>query len=201
MIARVRVSRVGYESGGKLKAIACALLLGAFMLSSCQGQAAEPKPKSEATKTAPANPEATLPPMPAAANEFTPSGANEFVAYFVEVLEYASQTGDLEELRRISRGDCGGCQGYMDLFTEIRESGGYVGRRDWSTGEIELISYPVEGYEWEAKTSLDISAGIVQKSMTSKPHRHPSASGKVHLGLVFDGSWRISYFASTETRK
>ena len=179
-----------------MKAIACALLVGAFLLSSCQGEAAEPKPSPQTT--APANPDATLPPMPAGANEFTPSGASTFVRHYVEVMEYSAQTGDVTELKRLSFEDCEGCNRYIDVFVGMYAKGGYSKPRDWSVGGINLLFNKHEGYESTARTSLKLTAGTIKSSSEATEHTYPKTSGKVILGLVFDDGWRMSQIAGKE---
>ena len=185
--------------GEKLRSIVGALLVGAFLLSSCQGEAAEPKGAPQTT--APANPDAKLPPMPAMANEFTQSGASAFVAHYVEVLEYASQTGDVAELERLSRKNCEGCNRYIDLFVGIYEDGGFMKDHDWTIGGIKLLFQGTRGSETMATTQLSISGVEAKISRDEKLKKYGGSKDKVTFGVIFEDGWTVNQFAYGGTHK
>ena len=176
-----------------MKSILGALLVGAFLLSSCQGQAAEPKAAPQST--APANPDATLPPMPAMANEFTREGASVFVRHYVEVLEYADATGDTNELEQLSRKECEGCNEYINYFLELYRNGGFSSGSDWSTGVNEIRYQDRPGLESLVTTKLWISKSRGREKSYGEVKEFSSSIDTVTFGLIFDNGWTMNQFA------
>ena len=85
----------------------------------------DPEPKEPKRTATSATPTATPPTMPAQAKEDTPEGAAAFVKHYIDVFNYASNTGDVEELSRLSSPDCEGCQSYIKLYRDTYKAGGY----------------------------------------------------------------------------
>jgi len=110
-----------------------------LLLGACTDDPAPKEPTGTASATAsrPA-PTATLPAMPDQAKENSPEGAAAFLAYWVETLNYASATGDVGELSRISSPDCSGCARYIALYRDTYLEGGYFVDADWAVDEVRL---------------------------------------------------------------
>jgi hypothetical protein len=106
-------------------ALAIAALL---LLSSCADdpEPIQPSPKPDA------------PAMPPQAKKKSPEGVASFVKHYVEVLNYASKTGRVQELARLSADSCKGCESYIDLFRSTYESGGYFRGGEWEISDYEL---------------------------------------------------------------
>lgn len=113
--------------------IAVALVVGA-----CSGEPVpqEPDPAPTPTSTA------TLPAMPEQATEDSPEGAAAFVDHWVDVFNYASQTGDVDELSRLSSPGCEGCQKYIDLYRDTYEAGGYFRGGEWHLSDVTVEGAP-----------------------------------------------------------
>ncbi|HJR90194.1 MAG TPA: DUF6318 family protein, partial [Aeromicrobium sp.] len=107
-------------------ALACAALI---VLSGC-GRAPTPIEPSATASDPGRSPEPTSslkpPTLPAAAKRNDETGAANFVAYWVKLANYASQTGDTEQLRRISSPSCAACDDYIHLYEETYADGGYI---------------------------------------------------------------------------
>jgi Family of unknown function (DUF6318) len=78
-------------------------------------------------------PPPTASPLPAAATQDTPAGAQSFARYYIEVLDYATHTGDVRSLRRL--GDCGTCRAQADGIERFFQAGGHV-----EGGEIRITT-------------------------------------------------------------
>src|SRR5215204_1221407 len=110
------------------------LLVTLLLVGSCSDP--EPKePKSSPTSPAPT---ATAPTMPTQAEENTPEGAAAFVKHYIDVFNYASNTGDVEELSRLSSPECEGCQSYIKLYRDTYEAGGYFEGGEWGLSNYEI---------------------------------------------------------------
>jgi hypothetical protein len=123
---------------------AAALVL---LLAACDSGSDDPTPKepTSASPTSP-TPTASLPTMPAQASEDSPEGAAAFVKHYVDVLNYAAATGDVDELSRLSSPDCDGCQRYITFYRDTYAAGGYFKGGDWRIGDLKLRTGGPETY-------------------------------------------------------
>ncbi len=174
-----------------MRRLACALFVGALVLAGCGGED-PPAPVPTSVATTPANPGVTLPPMPERADEFSPTGANRFVTYYVSLLNYASKTGDVEELTRVSDPDCGGCSDYISFYESTYADGGWIKGRDWERANIKLWFDDRDGGESRATTRLSIAAGTLKLSGNAVETAAPASDHVVTLGLRFDGVWSMT---------
>lgn len=111
------------------------VLAALLTLGACTSDPEPKEPKRTATS---ATPTSTPPTMPAQAQEDTPEGAAAFVKHYIDVFNYASNTGDVEELSRLSSPDCKGCQRYIQLYRDTYKAGGYFRDSDWTLSNVEL---------------------------------------------------------------
>lgn len=109
--------------------IAAALVL----LAGCQGDpdVLEPDPTTSPTPTA------TPPEMPDQATEDSEEGAAAFVAHWIDVYNYALESGNTDELQALSSKDCEGCINYIRLFGSTYESGGYFRGGRWKVEDAD----------------------------------------------------------------
>jgi hypothetical protein len=110
------------------------LLVTLLLVGSCS----DPEPKEPKSSPTSPTPTATAPTMPAQATENTPEGAAAFVKHYIDVFNYASNTGDVEELSRLSSPECEGCQSYIKLYRDTYEAGGYFKDSNWTLGDLDL---------------------------------------------------------------
>lgn len=114
-----------------LKLVVAASLL--VVVAGCSDpEPKEPRPSPSATPTV------TAPTMPAQAKENTDEGAAAFVKYYIDVLNYASNTGQVEDLSGLSSPQCQGCNGYIKLYRDTYKAGGYFKDSDWSLGALDV---------------------------------------------------------------
>ena len=97
---------------------------------------AQDQPK-EPVPTAKPSPTATVPSMPAAAQENTVAGAVAFVEHYIKLLNYSSDTGDIEALSEVSEASCAGCQAYVSLYETTYQNGGYFRDLGWTSSKID----------------------------------------------------------------
>jgi hypothetical protein len=70
--------------------------------------------------------------------EDSPDGVATFIEHYVEVFNYASSSGRVKELARLSADSCKGCESYIDLFRSTYDSGGYFRGGEWKLTDYEL---------------------------------------------------------------
>jgi len=146
-------------------------------LGACSSDPEPREPKRTATS---ATPTATPPTMPAQAKEDTPEGAAAFVKHYIDVFNYASNTGDVAELSRLSSPDCEGCQRYVKLYRDTYKAGGYFKGGDWTIGEITLDYGPGETY---ADTHVNAEEGRYRESKDSDEKVGNSEDSDIAFGL------------------
>lgn len=170
------------------------VVVAVLVLGGCGGEDPAPPPRASASST-PVNPSATLPTPPVRFDEFSPTGANRFVHHYVGVMDYASKTGDVKELSRLSDPGCEGCQRYIDLFTNLYADGGWAKKMRWSASTVEMRFQELQGGETLASTTLLISAGTIRPAADADPTQYPAVRDKVTFGLVHDEGWIMKQFA------
>lgn len=115
-----------------------------------------------ATPSATPSPTPQAPPMPELALEDSEAGAIAFVEHYIEVFNYAANTGDVEPLRALSHPDCEGCESYATSFEEQYQAGGYNRSFEWIVKSTEVIENVVEfeviadAYEYSESASSDL---------------------------------------------
>lgn len=111
------------------------VLAALLALSACSS---DPLPKEPDPTATTARPTGTPPTLPAQAKQNSPEGAAAFVKHYIDVFNYASNTGNVEELSRLSAPACEGCQRYIRLYRDTYEAGGYFKGSDWKLTQFEL---------------------------------------------------------------
>lgn len=178
------------------------LLVGALLLSGCTGEE-DPGPMESSssasstsapseTTTAEATPTPTVPPMPEAATVADAAGAEAFVSHWIDLLNYAYATGDIEPVRSISEAGCESC---AQTFSVIRGRASEDKRLE--AGLIDLISVrspPPEdagvvsvSVRFEQEAGVEISADGVKREVEGT---EPSNAGFV-LAYV-DEAWAMA---------
>lgn len=171
-----------------MRRLCCALFVGALVVGGCGGED-PPAPVPTSVATTSANPGATLPPMPEQASEDSPEGASNFARHYVDVLGYAANTGDLDELQRLSDPDCDGCNRYLDFFHDVYEAGGFI-RQRWSvSGDMLTRLNDEPDTESYVTIEIQISEGSHRKSSDAEESNTAASTDKVTLALRHEDGW------------
>ena len=108
---------------------AAALLV---VLAGCGGDPkADPSPTPSETPVS-TTPSPPAPTMPAAAAENSKAGAIAFVRYYIELINHAQATGDVEPLAAAESPECRSCASARDVVTRIYTSNGHLEGGDWA---------------------------------------------------------------------
>ena len=75
---------------------------------------------------------ASVPTLPPAARKDTLKGAEAFIRHYIELRNYASNTGDTKEFRAASD-SCSGCDKYAQLYEKTYAKGGFIRSAGWRT--------------------------------------------------------------------
>ena len=91
----------------------------------------DPEPIEPNGPSTSATPTQVAPTLPEAAKEDSEEGAVAFVKHYIELLNYAANTGDVKPLRNASDPDCEGCSSYIEHYETTYENGGYFKDSGW----------------------------------------------------------------------
>jgi hypothetical protein len=164
-----------------------ALALAALLLvGSCTDDPEPIEPKVSDTP----NPSASPPEMPREAKANTPTGAANFVAYWVEVSNFAAHTGNTEELEQISDRRCAGCRTYIDLYEDTYAAGGYFKGSEWRLSEVEVKPGDTEHLVF---AHVDAPTGTFKRTSGSRVERGNQEDSDLAFGVSFSkGEWRLT---------
>ena len=129
---------------------AALLAVCAVLAAGCDGDAdgADPPPATESTSTTtePTDPTTSSgpvePTLPAAAEGSSVAAAKAFVGYYIEVLDYALTTGEVDLLSDESAPTCSGCRDYIRFITDLYGRGGWRRGGDWLVESARLSGRP-----------------------------------------------------------
>ncbi len=85
------------------------LVAGVLLLGGCGEESPKPKPLPKPSESPSASASPTPPAMPAAAKNQSKAGAIAFARHYVDVINYAQSTGDLEALQAVEDKACKSC--------------------------------------------------------------------------------------------
>ncbi|KRC63999.1 hypothetical protein ASE12_04030 [Aeromicrobium sp. Root236] len=164
-------------------------------LGACSSDPEPKEPKRSATSVAPTS---TPPTMPAQAKEDTPEGAAAFVKHYIDVFNYASNTGDVGELSRLSSPECKGCQSYIKLYRDTYKAGGYFKGSDWKLGDLRLQQAGKTTY---VTTVASTEPGPYKEAAGKPEHRSTGKDNKVSFAVSRgQAGWRLTQIGLGDVR-
>lgn len=177
----------------RIAAVAALLLAAA-----CSGgpEVLEPDPTSTSSNS-PRN-GAVLPKKPALADEDSDSGAATFALYWVRMAHYASLTGDVEELKRVSTSDCVSCSKLIETFETTYARGGSYKGGERSFSDVSVETSPTTS-DLLVRTTSEIAESTFTRDSESEPEKVAAESVPVSYRVSrIDGTWKMKEFAVDE---
>ena len=171
-----------------MRSIALAIA-AVLLLASCSD---DPEPIEP---TATRGPSDTPPTLPASAREDTPGGAANFVKYWIEVSNYAAQTGDTSELKEISDTDCAGCEKYIDLYESIYSNGGSIKGATRRLGEVDM---EITGREVLVRGDVRAEEGRYRDSKDESERVSKANVTPVEFAVTFEKKWTMKQIGLPE---
>ena len=138
------------------------------------------------------------PSLPAAASNKTRSGLEEFTKYYVELLEYAYSTGDVDRLKRVNSPACSSCAGPVGDVQNAYTNGGWVVGGDLqvtATATSFLASdsgaYFVTMSIKQGRTAYYSGPGVLRKDVPA-----PAEEASMQLTASYvSGAWQVDDFS------
>ncbi|MGW6198142.1 DUF6318 family protein [Kribbella sp. NPDC055110] len=124
---------------------------------------------SPTTSTQPNGTPSGPPLRPATANGLSLAAAEAFVRHYVDLMNYASQTGDGRPLLAASDGGCEGCKQYADFTAKINASNG--GLSGDYLERVAEVSELIRGSSGRLRGSAAVTVGVytTKDSPSTKP--------------------------------
>ncbi len=154
------------------------VVVSALLLTGCSGDepAAEPpRPRAPTSPVTTTSPTPAPPELPAAARRNTKAGAIAFAHHYIELINFAANSGQTRDLHTVSQSQCHGCTGLMRSIRDIYSSGGWIrtdglSPRSWSAfGNRSGSTVEIAVTVWMSPETRKTSAA--SQETTSKPDR------------------------------
>jgi hypothetical protein len=161
----------------------------ALALSSCGGEPkADPSPTRSVTTPVSTTP--TAPVMPDAAKANTKAGAIAFVRHYVDLVNYAQQTGDVSTLASVESDACESCAKVRRSIAEIYTAGGAIQGGTWHP-HFKVALHNGDG-SWLVTGYIKFEAEEVRSNKTAEPQPQPGGSAVTHLTVKnSDDAWKV----------
>ncbi|MDQ0708383.1 hypothetical protein QFZ52_001035 [Arthrobacter woluwensis] len=135
-----------------------------------------------------------VPVMPEAAKKETPDGAKAFVGYWVAMLSYAYETGDVTTLKKLSASACNGCQASIASIEHAYSNGGWLegGKVRLAVSEVRSTAgfdhAIIVTQEVQDKTAAhDRSGKVTRYQASNSSYAYVVQWGSGHLVIVDSG--------------
>jgi len=162
------------------------VVAGALLLAGCSGAEPSASPPSEPPSTTPATSARTPtpPPLPASAQKPTKAGAVAFAHYYIDLVNFASRTGEPTRLLDVSAAGCESCRKIGRFIASVYQRGGFIHGGEWSARSYSVL-----------RSGEDRWLVAVKVKAAKQTYRvEPSAPAKTRTGGVYtvsvDASWQ-----------
>ncbi|MEU8224539.1 DUF6318 family protein [Kribbella sp. NPDC048915] len=150
-------------------------------------------PASTGTAMPPATIPGTVPSRPPQAVGSTLAAGEAFIAYYIDLLNYAYTTGDVGPLMAASDKGCEGCKGIADYAKKVNaKNGGLQGDYGDHLVDVKEI-YRGEGNRIGGSAALAGGSYTERSSPGASPVSHESAKGTLEFSLSASGGNWIMY--------
>jgi len=197
---------VTYRNRPTAIALAC---LTTTLLAACTSNSPEAgRPNTAPPTTAPTavptsttpSASATSPTRPAAAEGLTLAAAEAFYRHYVDLMNYASQTGDTASLLAASEGGCERCKEYANFVAKVNEANG--GLSGDYRERVKEVSELVRGSSGRVGGSAIVTVGhyTTKASPAASPIISKPAEYTEQIALSSSGSNWVMYELKLESR-
>ncbi|MGH3481839.1 MAG: DUF6318 family protein [Nocardioidaceae bacterium] len=187
-----------------IKAMLAAALVAAARTTGCGGSddpadsglpsRSEPTASTStapATETTPAA--ATQPVMPDTATQPGQAGARAFVAYYMALENYVSDTGDVAPLRDHSHPECGGCADLIVFYREWYDRGGWFKGAHREIVGFDRVVRASQPHDMHVRLHGRTANGTFRERRGTEVKRARGEAFDLLIWLVrADEGWRVS---------
>lgn len=118
------------------------IVLGLMLVGCNSNPEPAPLPTEGVTSSATTTPtqSPTPPTMPAEAEGTNKAAAKAFVRHYIDLVNHAMATGDVEPLRRSSAPSCSSCEAVIENIDGLYGAGGRLEGEGWEVTALQLVS-------------------------------------------------------------
>ena len=169
-----------------------AMLVLSVLLVGCGGDPQPAAPPAPATPTGTTPTPVAAPTMPEQATKNTRAGAVEFVRYYVEVLNYAARTGNLDELTFLADRGCASCKGVAEKLGTIYSRHGHVEGGVWRIKDLVHVAANRTIRGWFVSVLVTFEEQEIWRTAAGPPSQIKAGSHflSFQVGRFTDG-WRV----------
>jgi hypothetical protein len=176
-------------------ALSAAFAAGALVLVGCQANPAPPPLESTSTSPTPSpspTPTAAAPTLPADAQGISEAAAKAFVRHWIDVLNYAGQSGDHHAIREVSGSSCTACAAIADFIEQINANGGQIDGDGWAVRDVKVVDLaPGKSATIDVLTWVNVQH--VRSSAESEVQRFPGGRRLKTFWLASrDSNWVVT---------
>ena len=166
---------------------AAALLV---LLAGCGGDPkADPSPTPSESPVS-TTPSPTAPTMPAAAAENSKAGAIAFVRYYIELINHAQATGDVEALAKVEGSNCESCANVRTSIGKIYGAGGSITGGTWHP-HLNIGLRNSDG-SWLVSGYIAFDREQVKRSRDAAVEVAEGGSATTHVTVTHaNGDWKV----------
>jgi hypothetical protein len=165
-----------------------------LLLAGCGGDPkADPSPSTSPTPSASSTPTPSAPAMPDAAKANTKAGATAFVRHYIDLINYAQQSGDVRALAAVEAPACGSCKSGRSYITDVYNAGGHIDGGDLSVKIYSALrNASIAG--WTIDATLSYGPQTIIRPSATPTAEHLDGGGVPITVLVANrtGQWLIS---------
>ena len=166
----------------------CAVLLVLGGVAGCTSDA-EPSPLPSPTSSPSPSQSSTAaaPSLPPEAEGTSPAAAKAFVRHWIDTLNYAGASGEVEHLRALSHNRCVSCTAVIEAISKVYSAGGHYEGAGWA---VEAIKYqPLQPrLEPVLVVGVDIAPQTVLEREGRQPERFEGGNRSMTFRLARVGS-------------
>lgn len=153
-----------------------------------------PAPRTSPVATTEPTPEPTAEPpeLPAAAQQDTKAGAVAFAKHYIDVVNYATETGDVQPLWSASSNSCESCANFMEILTGVYRGGGRVEGGAWT---VRSFSATAAGRPnvWLMALNLNADKQVVYRGPGAEPEERDGGRFAASLYARWSGDkWTVT---------
>ncbi len=173
-----------------------------LLVSGCSGDepAAGPRPASSPPGTTPVtttSPTPSPPELPARAQENTKAGAVAFAHHFIELVNFASASGDARGVLSGSTGQCAACEEIAKFIRVVYRDGGEIRGGDWRPLSYSVI--PSGQGQWLIAVEIRAEKQTYRLSGDGPPKMRTGGRYTISLYMTWRPTgWHVQKMVSTQ---
>jgi len=160
-----------------------------LLVAGCGGDPkADPSPSTSSAPSASSTPTATPPALPDAAKANTKAGAIAFVRHYIDLVNYAQATGDVDALSTVEDPNCKSCTKGREYLSRIYGSGGHIVGGTWS---VRHVSAKKSGENWAVTARGDFASSDTFASRGADPQHANGGPAPTNFIVWHSAEWKV----------